>query len=174
MHAGTSAPRIDPSPTVAARRWTRAAFAVATLVAVAAALPAVRAAEHRNRPVSSPDAPAAIGPYSAAIVVPPGRMVFLSGQLPLDPATGQIVAGDITVMTHRVMQNLGAVLAAAGGGFDDVVKCTIYTIDLSEFAAINAAYGSYFGEAPPARATVQVAALPRGGRVEIECIAVLP
>ncbi|HYQ80348.1 MAG TPA: Rid family detoxifying hydrolase [Anaeromyxobacteraceae bacterium] len=133
--------------------------------------------------MSSPDAPAAIGPYSAAILVPPGRMVFLSGQLPLDPATGQIITGDITAMTHRVMQNLGAVLNAAGGDYDDMVKCTIYVTDLGNFAAINAAYGSYFGctasscppgAAPPARATVQVAALPRAAPVEIECLAILP
>jgi 2-iminobutanoate/2-iminopropanoate deaminase len=134
----------------------------------------------RSRAISSPDAPAAIGPYSAAILVPPGRMVFLSGQLPLDPATGVIITGDITAMTHRVMQNLGAVLEAAGGGYDDMVKCTIYVTNLGDFGAINAAYGSYFGctatacppgATPPARATVQVAALPRGARVEIDAVA---
>ena len=160
-------------------------IAVAAIAAVMAlgAFAVAGAAEHRNRAVSSPDAPAAIGPYSAAILVPPGRMVFLSGQLPLDPATGQIITGDITAMTHRVMQNLGAVLSAAGGGYDDMVKCTIYVTDLANFAAINAAYGSYFGctataclpgATPPARATVQVAALPRAAPVEIECLAILP
>jgi 2-iminobutanoate/2-iminopropanoate deaminase len=136
---------------------------------------APQAAEGRNRAVTSPDSPAAIGPYSQGILVPPGRTLYLSGQLPLDPATGQMVQGDITVLTHRAMQNLGAVLGEAGGDFDDVVKCTIYVLDLNDFAAINAAYGSYFGtRAPPARATVQVARLPRDGRVEIECVAVLP
>ena len=167
-----------------ARSYRRiAAVVVAALAVALGAFAGAEAAGRRNQAISSPDAPAAIGPYSAAIRVPPGRMVFLSGQLPLDPATGQIVQGDITVMTHRVMQNLGAVLMAAGGDYDDMVKCTIFVTDLANFAAINAAYGSYFGctstgcepgATPPARATVQVAALPRAAPVEIECIAVLP
>jgi 2-iminobutanoate/2-iminopropanoate deaminase len=134
---------------------------------------APRAAEYRQRAISSPDAPPAIGPYSAGVLVPPGKLLFLSGQLPLD-STGTMVTGDITVLTHQVMQNLGHVLAAGRASFDDVVKCTIYVTNLGDFAAINGVYGSYFGAVPPARATVQVAALPRGSSVEIECLAVLP
>ncbi|HEY8086284.1 MAG TPA: RidA family protein [Polyangiaceae bacterium] len=122
--------------------------------------------------ISTQDAPAAIGPYSQAVRA--ADLVFLSGQIPLDPATGQLVTGDITAQTRRVMENLRAVLAAAGCGFRDVVRTTIFLADLGHFAAVNDAYGAYF-EAPfPARATVQVAALPRGAQVEIDAIAVRP
>lgn len=120
--------------------------------------------------VSSPQAPAAIGPYSQA--VRSGDLLFLSGQIPLDPATGQLVAGGIEAQTERVVKNLEAVLAAAGASLKDVVKTTVYLTDLGEFQAFNAAYARFFGEPPaPARATVQVAALPRGARVEIEAVA---
>ncbi len=123
-----------------------------------------------QRAVESSSAPKAIGPYSQAIVA--GGLVFCSGQIPLDPATGQIVDGDIKVQTRRVLDNLGAVLAAAGVGFDAVVRTTIFLVDLADFNAVNEVYGGYFQKVPPARATVQVAALPRGARVEIDAVAV--
>jgi 2-iminobutanoate/2-iminopropanoate deaminase len=119
--------------------------------------------------ISTKDAPGAIGPYSQA--VKSGDLVFLSGQIPLDPATGQLVTGDITAQTRRVMDNLRAVLAAAGCTFAEVVRTTIYLVDLGHFAAVNEAYGSYFEPPYPARATVQVAALPKGAQVEIDVIA---
>jgi 2-iminobutanoate/2-iminopropanoate deaminase len=125
-----------------------------------------------HAPVFSEQAPRAIGPYSQAVQVQAGRLVFLSGQIPLDPKTGELVTGDVSVQTERVMENLGAVLRAASLGFADVVRCTIYLVDLGEFAAVNAVYGRYFASSPPARATVQVSALPRGARVEIDAIAV--
>ena len=124
----------------------------------------------RKEAVSSPQAPAAIGPYAQA--VRSGDLLFLSGQIPLDPATGQLVGGGIEAQTERVLKNLEAVLAAAGASLKDVVKTTVYLTDLGEFQAFNAAYARFFGEPPaPARATVQVAALPRGARVEIEAVA---
>jgi 2-iminobutanoate/2-iminopropanoate deaminase len=119
--------------------------------------------------VSTKGAPAAIGPYAQAVRA--GQLVFLSGQIPLDPATGQMVAGDIVAQTERVMKNLGAVLEAAGGTFASVVRTTIYLVDLGDFARVNEAYGRYFTPPYPARATVQVAALPRGALVEIDAIA---
>jgi 2-iminobutanoate/2-iminopropanoate deaminase len=122
--------------------------------------------------VASKGAPGAIGPYSQAIRA--GALVFVSGQIPLDPATGLLVEGDIAAQTTRVMENLRAVLTAAGCTFQDVVRTTIYLVDLGHFTAVNEAYGRYF-EAPfPARATVQVAALPKGARVEIDAIAAIP
>jgi len=121
--------------------------------------------------VQSAQAPRAIGPYSQAIDVSAGSFVFVSGQIPIDPATGQLVQGDIVAQTDRVMQNLKAVLASAGASFDDVVKTNIYVADLNEFTQINETYGRYFQKSPPARATVQMAALPQGARVEIECVA---
>jgi 2-iminobutanoate/2-iminopropanoate deaminase len=120
--------------------------------------------------VTTSGAPEAIGPYSQAITA--GSLVFLSGQIPLDPATGVLRTGDITDQTHQVMRNLGAVLAAAGSTFDRVVKTTVYLVDLSDFPAMNAAYGSYFTGPAPARATVQVSSLPRDVRIEIDAIAV--
>lgn len=126
-----------------------------------------------RRTVTSAGAPKAIGPYSQAIEARGARTLYLSGQIPLDPATGELVAGDVAVQTARVMENLGAVLAAAGAGFEHVVRCTIYLVDLGDFAAVNEVYGRSFPADPPARATVQVAALPRGARVEIDAIAVL-
>ncbi|MCM2334063.1 MAG: RidA family protein [Anaeromyxobacteraceae bacterium] len=126
------------------------------------------------RPIATPDAPKAIGPYSQAVAAPgraPGELLFLSGQIPLDPRTGELVKGTIEEETRRVMENLKAVLAAAGAGFEHVVKTTIYLTDLADFGKVNEVYGSYFPANPPARATVQVAALPRGARVEIDAIA---
>lgn len=122
--------------------------------------------------ISTPDAPAAIGPYSQAIRS--GDLVFLSGQIPLDPKTGVMVEGGVAAQTERVLENLDAVLRAAGCGFRDVVKTTIFLVDLGDFQVVNDAYAKRFGETPPARATVQVAALPRGARVEIDAIARVP
>jgi len=120
--------------------------------------------------IATKDAPSAIGPYSQAVRA--GETVFLSGQIPLDPATGLLVEGDITAQTKRVMENLRAVLTAAGCGFADVVRTTIYLVDLGHFGKVNEAYGLCF-EAPfPARATVQVSALPKGAQVEIDMVAV--
>ena len=122
--------------------------------------------------IHSDSAPKAIGPYSQAVEVSGGRMVFLSGQIPLDPSTMQVIEGDVSAQTERVMQNLKAVLAAAGMDFSHVVRCGIFCTDLGDFAKINEVYGKYFPANPPARATVQVAALPRGVKVEIDAIAV--
>ena len=119
--------------------------------------------------ISTPQAPAAIGPYSQAIRS--GDLVFLSGQVPIDPATGELVVGDIAVQTERVLDNLAAVLGAAGCTFADVVKTTIYLVDLGDFQMVNQTYAKRFAAAPPARATVQVSALPKGARVEIDAIA---
>jgi len=116
------------------------------------------------------DAPAPIGPYNQAVRA--GDFIFCSGQIPLDPVTGELVPGDIGTQTHRVMRNVGAVLAAASATFANVVKTTIFLIDMGDFAAVNAAYGSYFEhDIAPARSTVAVAALPKGARVEIEVVA---
>jgi 2-iminobutanoate/2-iminopropanoate deaminase len=119
--------------------------------------------------IATDAAPKAIGPYSQAVRV--GPFLFLSGQIPLDPATGQLVGTDVVAQTHQVMRNLGAVLAAAGTSFATVVRTTIYLADLSDFNAVNEVYGGYFGAPPPARATVQVARLPRDARLEIDAIA---
>ncbi len=119
--------------------------------------------------VGTDRAPAAIGPYSQAIDV--GDFVFVSGQIPLDPANGQLAPAEIHAQTERVLLNLQAVLAAAGLGLDRVVKTTVYMVDLAEFGAMNETYAKFFPAAPPARATIQVAALPKGARVEIEAIA---
>ncbi len=121
--------------------------------------------------VRTDGAPAAIGPYSQAVRA--GSLLFVSGQIPLDPATGEVVGGDAAAQTHRVMQSLGAVLEAAGAGFDQVVRTTIYLTDLNAFARVNEAYGGYFDDPAPARATVEVAALPKGVQVEIDAVAYL-
>jgi 2-iminobutanoate/2-iminopropanoate deaminase len=121
--------------------------------------------------VSSPGAPAAIGPYSAGIRA--GNLLFLSGSIPLDPATGQVVPGDITAQATRVMENIAALLAAAGAGFSQVVKTTVFLADMNEFAAMNEVYAKYFTAPFPARSTVQVARLPRDVRLEIEVVAVV-
>ena len=118
---------------------------------------------------SSPDAPKAIGPYSQAVRA--GQLLFVSGQVPLDPATGQIVAGDVAAQTRRVFDNLGAVLKAGGRSFADVVRTTVFLADMNDFAAVNEVYGTYFSEPYPARATVQVARLPKDARIEIDLIA---
>jgi 2-iminobutanoate/2-iminopropanoate deaminase len=119
--------------------------------------------------VSSRGAPAAIGPYSQAIRA--GGFLFISGQIPLDPESGQVVDGDVAAQTHRVMQSLGAILKAAGASYDHVVRTTIFLTDLEDFALVNDVYGSYFAAPAPTRATVQVAALPKGVSVEIDAIA---
>lgn len=126
-------------------------------------------------PVATSEAPRAIGPYSQAVLARAGRLVFCSGQIPLDPRTGELVgAGDVKAETHRVMQNLQAVLAAAGASLAGVVKTTIYLTDLQSFALVNEVYGSYFaGGTLPARATIQVAGLPRGAQVEIDAVAIV-
>jgi len=123
--------------------------------------------------VSTSSAPRAIGPYSQAVIVQGARCIYCSGQIPLDPETGELVGnGDVEKETHRVMQNLEGVLKAAGVSLDAVVKTTIYLTDLTNFAAVNAVYATYFARTPPARATVQVAALPRGAQIEIDAVAV--
>lgn len=119
--------------------------------------------------IATNNAPAAIGPYSQAIRA--GDFVFFSGQIPLDPQTGELVAGGIGPQTEQVMANMQAVLAAAGLSFFQIVKTTIYLTDLADFTQVNEIYGRAFNETPPARATVQVAALPRGAAVEIEWVA---
>src|SRR6478736_10557345 len=119
--------------------------------------------------ISSPDAPAAIGAYSPAIRA--GNLLFVSGQVPMNPATGVLVDGDITAQTEQVMRNLGALLKAAGAGFEHVVKTTVFLADMNDFAAMNVVYGKYMVDPPPARATVQVARLPRDVKVEIDLIA---
>ncbi len=121
--------------------------------------------------VSSADAPQAIGPYSPAIRA--GNLLFVSGQIPIDPATGAFVAGDISAQTEQVMRNIAALLDAAGASFADVVRTTVYLADMNEFTAMNTVYGRYVVDPPPARATVQVARLPKDARVEIDVIAVL-
>jgi len=122
-----------------------------------------------RKAISSDGAPKAIGPYSQAVRA--GQLLFLSGQVPLDPATGQLVGGDIAAQTRRVMDNLGAVLNAAGLSFANVVRTTIFLADINDFAAVNDVYGGYFSAPAPARATVQVARLPKDARVEIDAIA---
>lgn len=119
--------------------------------------------------IETADAPQAIGPYSQGIRV--GDFVFFSGQIPLDPATGEMVSGGIAEETERVMANIEAVLKAAGLGFDKVVKTTIFLKDLQDFAIVNEIYGRRFQGTFPARSTIQVAALPKGAKVEIECVA---
>ncbi|MGZ5436145.1 MAG: RidA family protein [Pyrinomonadaceae bacterium] len=116
-------------------------------------------------------APRAIGPYSQA--VRSGNFLFASGQIPIDPATGEFVAGGITEQTEQVMRNVSAILEAAGAGLQQVVKTTVFLADMDDFTAMNEVYGRFFGEDPPARATVQAARLPRDARVEIEAIAIL-
>lgn len=124
------------------------------------------------KPIQTAAAPAAIGPYSHAMEAPAGRIVFLSGQIPLDPGTMDIVEGGVTAQAHQVMRNLAAVLEAAGLAWKDVAKTSIFLADMADFAAVNEVYASYLGEHKPARATVQVAGLPKGVAVEIDAIAV--
>ena len=121
--------------------------------------------------VSTPNAPGAIGPYSQALQA--GDFLFLSGQTPLDPTTGQVVEGGIAEQTHQVLKNIGAVLSAAGSSYAQVVKTTVFLQDMADFAAMNEIYGGYFSAPAPARSTIQAAGLPRAVRVEIDCVAYL-
>ncbi|HEX6975696.1 MAG TPA: RidA family protein [Vicinamibacterales bacterium] len=121
--------------------------------------------------ITTSSAPAAIGPYSQAIRA--GSLLFVSGQVPIDPATGNLVEGDIAAQTRRVFDNIGAILQAAHSSFDHVVRTTVYLADMNDFAAMNEVYGTYFSSPAPARATVQVARLPKDARVEIDVIASL-
>ena len=119
--------------------------------------------------IIAPKAPAALGPYSAAIKV--GELIFTSGQIPADPATGELAPGGIAQQTEQSLKNLSAVLEAAGSGLEQVIKTTCFLTDMADFAAFNAAYGKYFSDHKPARSTVAVKALPKGALVEIECVA---
>jgi 2-iminobutanoate/2-iminopropanoate deaminase len=121
--------------------------------------------------IATDRAPRAIGPYSQAVRA--GNLVFASGQIPIDPATGEFVSGGIAEQTEQVLRNLAAVFKAAGLGLDQVIKTTVFLLDMDDFTAMNEVYGRFFGEQPPARATVQAARLPRDARVEIEAIAVI-
>jgi 2-iminobutanoate/2-iminopropanoate deaminase len=121
--------------------------------------------------VAAPGAPKAIGPYSPAIRA--GSFLFLSGQIAIDPATGMVVEGGIAAQTEQVMRNIAALLEAAGASFQNVVRTTVFLVDMNEFGAMNDCYGRFVADPPPARATVQVARLPRDVRVEIDAIAVL-
>jgi 2-iminobutanoate/2-iminopropanoate deaminase len=119
--------------------------------------------------ISSPDAPRAIGPYSPAIRA--GQLLFVSGQVPIDPATGDLIQGDVQAQTRRVLDNIGALLKAGELSFADVVRTTVFLADMSDFAAMNEVYATYFPAPPPARATMQVARLPKDARLEIDVIA---
>ena len=127
---------------------------------------------HHRETVTAVGAPQAAGPYSHA--VKSGGLIFLSGQTPVDPDTGSLVEGDIGAQTRRCLDNLGVVAAAAGASLEDAVRCGIYVTDMGTFKAVNEAYGSYFGDAPPARTTIGVAALPLGADVEIDAILAIP
>jgi 2-iminobutanoate/2-iminopropanoate deaminase len=122
------------------------------------------------RAIATDKAPKALGPYSQAIVA--GDLIFCAGQVALDPKSGEIVSGDIREQTRRVLDNLAAVLEAAGAGLDRVTKTTVFLTDIAEFAAMNEVYGERFGAHRPARSTIEIGKLPRGARIEIECIAV--
>lgn len=124
---------------------------------------------HTKTTVCPVGAPPPVGPYSHAVRV--GNLLFCSGQIPIDPATGQLVAGDMRAQTERVLENIKAVLSGENLTFDAVVKTTVFLVDLSEFAAMNEVYGRYFSRDCPARSTIGVAALPRGARIEIEAVA---
>ena len=119
--------------------------------------------------ISTSEAPAAIGPYSQGVRV--GSTIYYSGQIPLDPKTGQVVSGGIDVQARRVMENIGGLLRAEGLGFDNIAKTTIFLANIADFQTVNEIYGSYFKQAPPARSTVQAGALPKNVRIEIEVIA---
>ena len=121
--------------------------------------------------VTAPDAPKAMGAYSPAIKA--GNLLFISGQIPVDPSTGNLIQGDIAAQAEQVMRNLTALLRAAGAGFDRVVRTTVYLADMNDFAGMNEVYSRYIVDPPPARATVQVARLPRDVKIEVDAIAVL-
>lgn len=129
-----------------------------------------------TEPIQTSAAAAAIGPYSQAIRS--GQFLFVSGQIPIDPSTGEVVPdthdGSVDAQTHRVLQNLAAILEAGGGSLSDVVRTTVFLVDLADFPVMNEIYATYFGDPAPARSTVQVAGLPKGVRLEIDAIAVLP
>jgi 2-iminobutanoate/2-iminopropanoate deaminase len=137
---------------------------------VGAEAPGAKAAVRQA--ITAPDAPQAMGAYSPAIRA--GNLVFVSGQIPIDPASGSLITGDIAAQTDRVMRNITALLKAAGLGFEHVVRCTVFLSDMNEFGGMNEVYGRYLVDPPPARATVQVARLPKDVKVEIDVIAVIP
>ena len=122
--------------------------------------------------ISTENAPAAVGPYSQAVAV--NGLVFCSGQIPLDPRTGELVTGSIADQTRRCMENLEAVLTEAGSGLDQLVKVNVYLADIGDYAEFNEAYGEFIGTAAPARAAIAVSGLPKGARVEVECVALTP
>lgn len=124
-----------------------------------------------SRPISTDTAPAAIGPYSQGMIA--GNFLFISGQLPFDPKSGELIEGDISEKTHRVIQNIEAIAKAAGAELHQVVKTTVFLADLSDFVEMNTVYGQYFDIAPPARSTIEVAALPKGADIEMEAIVCL-
>lgn len=123
--------------------------------------------------IAAAQAPAALGPYSQGIKTDCGRLIFCSGQIGLDPHTGELVSDQVTDQARRVMENLKVVLAAGGAGFADVVKTTIYLTDIADFSAVNEVYAAYFSDLPPARATIECSRLPKEARVEIEALAVV-
>jgi 2-iminobutanoate/2-iminopropanoate deaminase len=125
----------------------------------------------RREPVKTSNAPEALGPYSQAIKV--GELVYTSGQVAIDPATGEFIGGDIAEQTERVLKNVAAVLEAAGSNLDQVVKTLVFLADMDDFAAMNEVYGKFFTGAPPARSTVQAARLPKDARIEIEAVALI-
>jgi 2-iminobutanoate/2-iminopropanoate deaminase len=124
-----------------------------------------------KKPISSPNAPKAIGPYAQAIAV--GNLLFTSGQIPLDPQSGEVVGSDVETQTEQVLKNLMAVLAAADATAENVVKTTVFLADMADFAKMNGVYEKFLGKNPPARSTIQAAGLPRGVRVEIELVAAI-
>ena len=121
--------------------------------------------------ISTTNAPAAIGPYSQATVY--NQILYVSGQLPINPATGELITGDISAQTHQVMQNLSAIVDAAGSRMENILKCTILLTDMADFTAVNEAYATYFPKEPPARICYQVVALPKGADVEIDAVCAL-
>lgn len=121
--------------------------------------------------VETAKAPAAIGPYSQGIIVKPRKLLYTAGQIPLDPATGQMVADDIETQTRQALENLKAILEAAGTNLENVIKTTVFLADMNDFTAMNSIYSQYFGSKPPARSAVQVARLPKDARIEIEAVA---
>jgi 2-iminobutanoate/2-iminopropanoate deaminase len=127
---------------------------------------------HHREPVTAPGAPDAVGPYSHAVKT--GGLLFLSGQTPLDPATGKLVQGSVGDQTRRCLENLQIVAGAAGASLDDAVRMGVYVTDMTTFAQVNEAYATFFGDGPPARSTIGVAALPLGAQVEIDAVIALP
>jgi 2-iminobutanoate/2-iminopropanoate deaminase len=136
------------------------------------AFPRNKEALMEKKPVTTDRAPKAIGPYSQGMATPQG-LVFTAGQIPIDPATGEIPGSDIATQTRQVLENVKAVLEAGGSGLDSVIKTTVFMKDLGEFAAMNEVYATYFRESPPARSTVEVSRLPRDVRVEIEAVGIV-